>query len=83
MTARFREEPFLQASAIPPTSSSVIAASVDYLSNPLEDPQGHWNIRMQNLQDCVCELLIKNQQLRMALMEMKAKEQRKSGVPNA
>jgi hypothetical protein len=37
----------------------------------MEAPQSNWNIRLQSLQEWVCELLIKNQQLRMALMEMK------------
>jgi hypothetical protein len=29
--------------------------------------------RLGNLQECICELLIKNQQLRMALRELKAR----------
>jgi hypothetical protein len=37
--------------------------------------QDVWQIRLCSLQQWVCELLIKNQQLRMALTEVKAKEQ--------
>jgi hypothetical protein len=33
-----------------------------------------WRTRLQGLQDWICELLIKNQQLRVALMEMQARE---------
>jgi hypothetical protein len=32
-------------------------------------------IRLRSLQEWICELLIKNQQLRMALMEAKSREQ--------
>jgi hypothetical protein len=32
-----------------------------------EEPDREWNARLRHLQECVCELLIKNQQLRMAL----------------
>jgi len=35
--------------------------------------QEEWQARLQGLQEWICELLIKNQQLRMALMEMKAR----------
>ena len=37
-----------------------------------------WQIRLQNLQVWICELLIKNQQLRMALVEAKARAARRS-----
>ena len=33
-----------------------------------------WQIRLRGLQECICELLTKNQQLRMTLIEMKARE---------
>jgi hypothetical protein len=33
-----------------------------------------WQIRLRGLQECICELLIKNQQLRMTLIEMKTRE---------
>jgi hypothetical protein len=40
-----------------------------------ETPQQEYQLQMSTLQYCICELLIKNQQLRLALMEMKAKGQ--------
>ena len=33
-----------------------------------------WQIRFRSLREWICQLLIKNQQLRMALMEMKGRE---------
>ena len=40
----------------------------------MDNPRQEWQDELRSLQQWVCELLIKNQQLRMALMEMKAKE---------
>lgn len=40
----------------------------------MNDTRQEWQDQLTSLQQWVCELLIKNQQLRMALMEMKAKE---------
>jgi hypothetical protein len=40
----------------------------------MEDLPEEWRIRFHSLQDRICELLIKNQQLRMALIEIKARE---------
>jgi len=37
-----------------------------------EESHQAWQFRLGNLQECICELLIKNQQLRMALKELKA-----------
>jgi hypothetical protein len=34
-----------------------------------------WQTSFRGLQQWICELLIKNQQLRMALMDMKSREQ--------
>lgn len=35
-------------------------------------PGDDTHARLRNLQEWICELLVQNQQLRMALMEMKA-----------
>jgi hypothetical protein len=40
-----------------------------------------WERRVCGLQQCVCELLIKNQQLRIALMELKATQTQGMGTP--
>src|SRR5689334_6685204 len=37
-----------------------------------EESHQAWQCQLGNLQQCICELLIKNQQLRMALRELKA-----------
>jgi hypothetical protein len=41
-----------------------------------DDPQRERQAQLRGLQECVCELLIKNQQLRMALREQTAKDLR-------
>jgi hypothetical protein len=41
--------------------------------NPIpEESHQAWQFQLWSLQECICELLIKNQQLRMALRELKA-----------
>jgi hypothetical protein len=39
---------------------------------PVEAQQKNWQIRLRRLEERICELLITNHQLRMALMESKA-----------
>jgi hypothetical protein len=68
-------EPFSQAGSIAPSRRTGVEDSTD----PLLGLSGEvlperWRTRLQGLQDWICELLIKNQQLRVALMEMKARE---------
>jgi len=41
-----------------------------------------WQVRFRSLREWICQLLIKNQQLRMALMEMKAREPEDDGSGN-
>jgi hypothetical protein len=51
---------------------TVIAFPVDSVSNlATEDSQEEWQSRLRSLQRWICELLIKNQQLRWSLLEMK------------
>jgi len=38
----------------------------------IEDLREEWQSRLRSLQDWICQLLIKNQQLRMALSEAQA-----------
>jgi len=42
------------------------------LNPTLEESHQAWQLQLGNLQECICELLIKKQQLRMALRELKA-----------
>ena len=37
-----------------------------------EESYQAWQFQLWSLQECICELLIKNQQLRMALRELKS-----------
>ena len=53
------------------------AMPADRLELLFEGSQDEWQIRQQTLQEWICVLLIKNQQLRMELMEVKAKLLRK------
>ena len=72
MTSSLCEAPFSQADAI--ASIRCRVSNGGFVSEaPIADPQEDWEIRLRSLQDWICELLIKNQQLRMALMEAKAK----------
>jgi hypothetical protein len=55
---------------------TVAADSVGFpIDAAQQSAQDVWQIRLNSLQQWVCELLIKNQQLRMALTEIKAREQ--------
>lgn len=63
---------FSQADAIASIKRRVIKATAGFVEAPNADPQEEWEIRLRSLQDWICELLIKNQQLRIALMEMNA-----------
>jgi hypothetical protein len=64
---------------------TAVAARVGRSSNlATEDPHEEWQNRLRSLEQLICELLIKNQQLRWALMEMKKLEPRENvEVPGA
>jgi hypothetical protein len=54
---------------------TVVATQVGHISNFVtEDSLEEWQSLLRSLQQWICELLIKNQQLRLALMEMKELE---------
>jgi hypothetical protein len=62
---------------------TAVAISVDRVSNIApEDSHEVWQSRLQSLQQCICELLIKNQQLRCAFMETREREPRETEGPN-
>ncbi len=74
MTIPPREELLPQAPPIAAMRRAVMTASDGFLSElMIEDPQEEWQVRLRSLQEWICELLIKNQQLRIALMETKAR----------
>jgi len=67
-------EPLSTAGSVPPIRRGAVADLTDLLPDLLVDGlQEEWQARLQGLQEWICELLIKNQQLRMALMEMKTR----------
>lgn len=73
MTALLWEDKFSQADAIVSIKRRMITDSAAFLKDaPIADPQEEWETRLRTLQEWICELLIKNQQLRMELLEMKA-----------
>jgi hypothetical protein len=67
---------FSQDAPVNSAKRATATVPVDRVRNlAAEDSQEEWQTRLRSLEQWICELLIKNQQLRWALMEM---EQRKS-----
>jgi hypothetical protein len=64
--------PFSQDTPVNSENRIVAAVPVGGVSHrATEDSPEEWQSRLRSLQRWICELLIKNQQLRWALMEMK------------
>lgn len=66
---------------VPPTSVSAQPRHVEHapvpellLESPLDGTRSEWQMRFRGLQQWVCDLLIRNQQLRMELLATKAQE---------
>jgi hypothetical protein len=67
--------PFSQDVPVNSVERTMVAVPLGRVSNPAtEDSHEEW----QSLQQWICELLIKNQQLRWELMEMKKLEPREN-----
>ena len=63
--------PFSQDAPVNSATRATVTVSVDRVLNPAaEDSQEEWQTQLRSLEQWICELLIKNQQLRWALMEM-------------
>jgi hypothetical protein len=63
--------PFSQDAPVNSAKRATVTVPVDRVRNPAaEDSQEEWQTRLRSLEQWICELLIKNQQLRWALMEM-------------
>ena len=63
--------PFSPDAPVNSATHATVTVPVDRAGNPAaEDSQEEWQTRLQSLEQWICELLIKNQQLRWALMEM-------------
>lgn len=75
MTSPIFGEHLPQAGRVAIMPRALVTASASSLSESgMEGARDEWQIQLQNLQRLICELLIKNQQLRMTLMEIKASE---------
>jgi hypothetical protein len=63
--------PFSQDAPVNSATRATVTVLVDRVRNPAaEDSQEEWQTQLRSLEQWICELLIKNQQLRWALMEM-------------
>jgi hypothetical protein len=72
MNIQLSGETLLQADPLLSIPGPVIAAYRSEIS--IEALHEEWQCRLRSLQEWICQLLIKNQQLRMALMEAQAKK---------
>jgi hypothetical protein len=73
-----------QVDSTAPKKETAITDSIDSLPDRFVDSiHEGWQANLASLQEWICELLIKNQQLRMTLMEMKTTEMREVGGRNA
>ena len=70
MTASQSEKPLSHAIPVVPMQRMSIAASGGSRPEmPIDESPEEWQIRLLGLQELICELLIKNQRLRAALLE--------------
>jgi hypothetical protein len=67
--------PFSQDPPINSVTRAAVTVPLGGVSHAAtEDSQEEWQSRLRSLEQWVCELLVKNQQLRWALMEMKGRQ---------
>jgi hypothetical protein len=72
MTTLLPESSFSQDAPVNSVKPMAVAVPVRHVSKvATEDSHEEWQSRIRGMQQLVCELLVKNQQLRWALMEMK------------
>ncbi len=76
MNIQLSGEQCLQADPVLSIPGPAIAGYPSELS--IETLHEEWQCRVRSLQEWICQLLIKNQQLRMALMEAQAKKTREA-----
>jgi hypothetical protein len=75
-------DPFSQHDSKVATAQIGVADSTDLLSDQVaEILKERWQAKLLSLEGWICELLIKNQQLRTTVMEIKAREHDR-GRPN-
>jgi hypothetical protein len=84
MTAMQGEKPLSHAAPIVPIPRATVTTSAGSgLDLPIEEAQQEWRIRLLGLQELICELLIKNQRLRVALLESTSSTQTEGQVRTA
>jgi hypothetical protein len=72
MTTLLPGNSFPQHAPVNSVTGMAIAVPVDRVVDfATEDSHEEWQSQLRSLQQLICELLVKNQQLRWALMEMK------------
>jgi hypothetical protein len=75
--------PFSQEAPDNSVKRNLVAVPVGRVPNlATEDSPEEWQSRLRSLQQWICELLIKNQQLRWILMEMEELDPRGDGGRN-
>ena len=70
MTKQLRQDPLIQSSPrhVVPMQDSTNVSAADWRQHKWhQEQEREWECRLSDLQQCVCELLIKNQQLRQSL----------------
>jgi hypothetical protein len=84
MTALLPESSFSQNAPVNPAKHNAAAVPLGRASNlAAEAFHDEWEGQVQSLRQLICELLVKNQQLRWALMEMKEHELRTRNAPQS
>jgi hypothetical protein len=72
MTTLLPESSFSQDAPVNSVKRMAVAVPVGRVPNfATEDSHEEWRSRIRSMQQLICELLVKNQQLRWTLMEMK------------
>lgn len=74
MTTMLPGMSFSQDAPVNSVKRMAIAVSDRRLSDAIEDSHEEWPMMLRCLQQMICELLVMNQQLRWALMEVKERE---------
>ena len=72
MTSSFHQAPVKQTQADAAQLSATFDSGGLSFNISVEDLEIEYQFRLSNLQQCICDLLFRNQQLRMAFLELQA-----------
>jgi hypothetical protein len=82
MTTLLPESSFSQDASANSVKPNAAAIPIGVVSNLAAEALHHdWERQVQSLRQLICDLLVKNQQLRWALMDMKEHELKDKGSP--